>query len=467
MTGAATAEPARGESGAARWREPHFVLAAAAGFVLVCEAVTQEVGTSAPMLLAAAVAFAAFILVWREQERLRLLPLLGLTLVFQLAWIAVHLGVGLESFDSQILYSRWGNELLDGRYPEAQYPPGAVLLFALEAWLGGGATRTSNAFVMIPFQLATVAAVWAVRTRVTPWLAALVALWPLNAFFWEFRFDLVPTAFLAVGLVLALRGCWGLSGAVLGLGAAVKWIPGLAFAFLAVWLLASRRTSDLWRHAAAFVAVFVGLHLPFLVWSPDEATYTYRYFSGQGITGESAWYLLLDPLGLATVNEREFWLPADVPGWADPLAVAVQAVLLLALVIAVLRVRGRVEPAIAIAAMAPVVFLLTNRIFSPQYLVPLLAAWAIAGAVLLESRRHQLALGVAAMAATTANSFVYPYTLQELGLWKVASAAHFAVGLATTAWIVRLSLDVESQEPNRYPDSPGRWLGTEKEPTEP
>jgi hypothetical protein len=40
------------------------------------------------------------------------------------------------------------------------------------------------------------------------------------------------------------------------------------------------------------------------------------------------------------------------------------------------------------------------------------------------------------MAATTANAFVYPYTLLQLGLWRVASAVLFAVGLATSVWIV-------------------------------
>jgi hypothetical protein len=445
MTASAPAERRPDRSSGPIRREPHLVLAATGAIVIACELVTQETGASAPMLVAAAIAFAAFMLVWREQERLRLVPLLGVTLAFHLAWIAVDLGVGLESFDSQILYSRWGNELLDGRYPEAQYPPGAVLLFALEAWLGGGGTRTANALVMVPFQLVTVAAVWALRTRTTPWLAALVALWPMDAFFWEFRFDLAPTALLALGLLLAARGRWGLSGAALGLGAAMKWIPGVSFVFLAVWLLASRRPRELRAHTAAFIAVVVGLHVPFLLWSFDEATYAYRYFSGQGITGESVWYLLLNPLGLATVNEREFWLPADVPGWADPLVVVVQAILLLGLAAAAVRARGRLHAALAIAAMAPVVFLLTNRIFSPQYLVPILAAWAIVGAVLLESPRSQLALGVAAMAATTANAFVYPYTLQQLGLWKGASAVLFAAGLATTAWIVRRSLDAPAE----------------------
>jgi hypothetical protein len=459
MRGPESAERrAEGPSGPV-WTEPHLVLAVSATIVVACELLTQESGSSAPMMLAAVIAFAAFVLVWREQERLRLAPLLGLTLAFQLGWIAVDLAVGLESFDSEILYSRWGNELLDGRYPEAQYPPGAVLLFALEAWLGGGGARTSNALVMVPFQLVGVAAIWALRTRTTPWLAALVGLWPMNAFFWEFRFDLVPTALLVLGLLLAARGRWGLSGAALGLGAAVKWIPGISFVFLAIWLLASRRPRELRAHTAAFVAVLVGLHVPFLLWSFDEATYAYRYFSGQGITGESVWYLLLTPLGLATVNEREFWLPADVSAWADPLVVVAQALLLLGLAAAAVRARGRLHAGLAIAAIAPVVFLLTNRIFSPQYLITILAAWAIAGALVIESRRTQLALGISAMVATTANAFVYPYTLQQLNLWKATSAVLFAVALTTTAVLVRL-LDTTDHKRGRHRRRPGRALRT-------
>ena len=430
--------------------KPHFVLATAAVIVVACELGAETTDSAVWMLLAGVVAFAAFVLVWQAQDRLRLPVLLVLSLAFNIAWIALHLAVGLESFDSEVLYRRWGNELLDGRYPEAQYPPAAVLLFAFDAWLGGGATRTSHAFVMIPFQLLTVAAVWAVRTRTTPWLAALVALWPMNAFFWEFRFDVVPTALLALGLVLALRGRWGLSGGALGLGAAVKWVPGVAFAALVVWLIASGRRRPLRVHVLAFASVFLLIHLPFLLWSPSGATFAYRYFGGQGLTGESLWYLVLAPLGLASVEQREFWLPADVPGWADSAAVAVQALVLVAVGAVAARARASLRAGVAIAAVAPTLFLLTNRIFSPQYLVLILAAWAIAGALVLESRRQQLVLGVAAMTATTANAFVYPYTLFELGLWRFASALLFAVGLATSAWILARALHI-SHAPQRRP----------------
>jgi hypothetical protein len=422
--------------------DPHVALGGGAVLALLAEYATVRQGSAAWVVVGAAASFAAFVIAWRGQERLRLIPILALTLAFQLAWIAIHLKLGVTSIDSSVLYRRWGNALLHGHYPDAQYPPGAVLLFAFDALLGGGPTRTSHAFVMIPFQLVTVAAVWALRTRRSAWLAALVALWPLNAFSWEFRFDLVPTALLALGLLYAFRERWALSGALLGLGAAAKWSPALAVVLLATWLVAGRRWRTAWVHVLAFALVFAGLHLPFLVWSPHHTLYSYRYFNGQGVTGESIWYLVLAPLGRASVPLHMFWLPASVPGWTNSLTVVAQVAALLALGAAAWRVRTSVRAGVAVAAMGPVVFLLLNRVFSPQYLVLMLVAWAIAGALLLTGRVEQLGLGVAIMAATTANTLVYPHTLFQLNLWRAASAAMFLVSLATSTWIVVRAVQV-------------------------
>jgi Glycosyltransferase family 87 len=416
--------------------DPHLALAGAAVAMLVAEIAAHKQGSAAWIVLAAAVAAVAFLVAWQTQERLRLVPLLILTLAFNVAWIGVDLALGTTSVDSAVLYRIWGNSLLHGHYPDAQYPPAAVLLFAFDALIGGGPTRTAHAFVMVPFQLLTVAAVWALRTRTSAWLAALVALWPLNAFSWEFRFDLVPTALLALGLVFALRERWALAGALLGLGAAAKWTPLLACALLAVWLLAGRRWRPALLHILAFTAVFVGLHLPFLIWSPHHTLYAYRYFHSQGVTGESLWYLLLAPVGHATVSLRQFWLPADVPNWVNPLTTAVQVAVLVALAAVAWRVRASARAGIAVAAMAPVFFLFLNRVFSPQYLVLTVASWTIAGALVLESRRGQLLLGAGVMLATTANALVYPYTLHQANLWRIASAVMFAAGLSVSLWLV-------------------------------
>lgn len=422
--------------------EPHGVLAAAAVAMVLAEVAAVKQGSAAWIVLGAAVSACAFLVAWRSQERLRLVPLLALTLGFQVAWIAVDLSLGVSSVDSSVLYRSWGNSLLHGHYPDAQYPPAAVLLFAFDALLGGGPTRTAHAFVMVPFQLVTVGAVWALRTRRSAWLAALVALWPLNAFSWEFRFDLFPTALLALGLLFAWRERWILAGALLGLGAAAKWTPALSCALLAVWLVAGRRWRPARAHLLAFAGVFALLHLPFLIWSPGHTLYSYRYFHSQGVTGESVWYLLLAPVGRATVSLQQFWLPAHVAGWVNPFTTAAQVVVLLALASVAWSVRASARAGIAVAAMAPVLFLLLNRVFSPQYLVLMLAAWAIAGVLLLDSRREQLLLGAGIMTATTANALVYPYTLHQGNLWRLASAVMFSAAFAVSVWSVWRALVV-------------------------
>jgi uncharacterized membrane protein len=306
-----------------------------------------------------------------------------------------------------------------------------VLLFALEVLLGDGEARVSNAFVMVPFQVATVGAIWALRTRWSAWFAAVVGLWPLNAFFWEFRFDVVPTSLLVAGLVLAWRERWLLAGIVLGLGAAVKWTPALAAAALALWLLTHGAARAGARHVIAFATTLLAVHLPFLLWAPDRVLHAYTEQGGRGITGESLPFIPLRVLGLAHVG-GEFYDAAVVPGWANAAAVVVQALLVLATLALAVRART-LRVAVAFAALVPVVFLLPNRIFSPQFLVLLLASWAVAGALLSRSRIDQLVFCSAALVATLANALVYPTQSQD---WFEFSALLFLFAIAASAWVV-------------------------------
>jgi hypothetical protein len=413
----------------------HVLLGAAAAVVLVLEALrgSDPVATSPTWpVLQAAVAGAALVVAWRRQDELRLAPLLGLALAFNLGWIAVHLALGVPSdWDSRVIYPPQGNALLDGEYPRSEYPPGAVLLFALEVLLGDGEARVSNAFVMVPFQVATVGAIWALRTPWSAWFAAVVGLWPLNAFFWEFRFDVVPTSLLVVGLVLGWRERWVLAGIALGLGAAVKWTPALAAAALALWLLTHGAARAGARHAIAFATTLVAVHLPFLLWAPERVLHAYTEQGGRGITGESLPFIPLRVLGLAHAG-GEFYDAAVVPGWANAAAVVVQALLVLATLALAVRART-LRVAVAFAALVPVVFLLPNRIFSPQFLVLLLASWAVAGALLSRSRIDQLVFCSAALAATLANALVYPTQSQD---WFEFSAVLFLFAIAASAWVV-------------------------------
>jgi hypothetical protein len=382
-------------------------------------------------VLQAGVAASALVFAWRHQTELKLLPVVVLGVVFQLAWIGLHLALGVPSdFDSKFIYAPQGNMLLHGTYPASEYPPGAVLLFALEALLGGGQTRVSHAFVMVPFHLLLILAIWALRTRWSAWFATIAAFWPPNAFITEFKFDVVPAALLVLGFVLALREKWFLAGAALGLGAAVKWTPALVVAALGLWLLTTGRRRSAAAHLAGGVVIFLALNAPFLVWSPDEVLGAYTSQGARGIIGESLPYVPLRALGLT--QSVLPWHAADVPHWANPAAIAIQALAVLATFGAVVATRRNARAAFAIAAMIPVVFLVLNRVFSPQFLTVLLAAWLVAGSLLAKTRADQLVLGILVFSASLANALVYP-TLPSI--WPYFSVILFIFALAATMWV--------------------------------
>ena len=418
-------------------KQPIYAVAAGAALVVLLEIGRVEWGRDYAWLIVEAVVAAATLFVaWRGQERLRLWPLLVVAAAYHVALVWAHIAADVPvDFDISI-FTNQGQSLLDGDYPRSEYPTGAVSLFAVETWLGEGSARTPNALLMIPFQLACVVAIWSLRTRWSAWAATLVALWPLNAYAWEMKFDLAPAALLAIGLALAWRERFALAGIALGIGAAVKWTPALAALALLVWLLASGRAREGVRHAAAFAAAFLALTVPYVAWEAGDVLAAYEIQGDRTITGESLPYLPLHWLGQAELGE-DFSHPAVVPDWADPAATAVQLLVLAGILVLVWRARGRLATAVALAALAPVAFLLTNRVFSSQFLVVVLVAWATAIALLARSRREQLLLGAAAAAACLLNAFVYPFVLPgPSGLWEVASALMFAVALAVTGWLL-------------------------------
>jgi hypothetical protein len=418
----------------------YAVLGAAAALTLALEFFrgVPPVGTSPVWpVLEALVAGAALLFAWRRQDELRFAPTLAFAICFQLAWVALDLARGVPSdYDSAKVYPVEGRELLHGSYPSSEYPPGAVLIFAVDYLLGGDDhSRTAHAFLMVPFQALLVFAIWSLRSRWSSWFALAVAFWPANAFIIEFKFDVVAAALLVLGVVYARRERWLLAGAMLGLGAAIKWTPALVVAALCLWLLTTTRLRPAVRVMSGAVGAFLVVNLPFLIWSPHALLSAYTTQGLRGTTGESLPYLPLKVLGLAQLGDP--YGSATVPGWANPAAIVVQMLALAGTFVAVVAVRRQPNAAISVSAMCPVVFLIFNRVFSAQFLIVLIAAWFAAGSLLARSRRDQLLLAALVLSASLANALVYP-TVWD---WPIFSAFLFLFALAATAWVfVRASV---------------------------
>lgn len=441
----------------------HLALALAAALVLVLEGLrgSATLDTSAAWPIAQAVVAATALLgAWRSRGSLRLLPILALGCAFQLAWIGLHLVLGVAGdHDPNDVYRMQGHALLHGQYPHSEYPPGAVALFALETWLGGGPARTTNALLMVPFQLLCVAAVWQLRMRWSPWLATFLALWPLNAFYWEFRFDLVPTAALVGALLLAERERWYEAGFALGLGAIVKWTPALAAAALLLWLLKSRRLRTAAVYLVGFAIPVLLANVPLLLWKKSELTAAYTTQNARTVTAESFVYL---PLRLFWHARPGYWYfgAADVPADANRAAIWLQVVAVGAVVAAVVLARTR-SSAVAIAGLAPAVFFLTNRIFSPQFFVLVMAVIIVATALVVRKRSELLAIAAALAIATTANTVLFQSILgaQPVGTapnWTFISAATFLPTAAVAIWLIARAL-LQKAEPAKADAAADSW----------
>jgi hypothetical protein len=426
--------------------EPLTALAAAATATVLIELATTS---AARYGLEAALTAVALAFVWPRRERLRTRGVAALAFLLPLAILVAHLLRGVHGdVDIQEIYPTQGQSLLDGRYPHSEYPPGAVFLFALERATGD--VHVANGIVMALCHAAVVAAVAALRTRESAFVAAALAVWPLDAFFWEFKFDLLATAFLVLGLLAVLRERWELGGALLAAGTLVKWTPLFACALLAIWLVAVGARRRAGRLLLSFVALLVVVVVPLVLWDRHALAAAWTRQAGRRLTPEALLYLPLDALGRAS-KPAAVYDPATAPHWAGAVAVGLQVVVLVGLAVLVAWRRPGLPSAVAVAALGPAVFLLLNKIFSAQYLVTIGAATALAAALVLRGTRLLTVLALLGLGSGF-NLLVYPVGR----FWEPASALMFASALGAVA-VVAFAVLREPDDSfirDRYPDRP-------------
>jgi hypothetical protein len=271
----------------------------------------------------------------------------------------------------------WSDVGLAGTLME--YPTPVVWILALPYGATGG-SRVGYLIAFMALMLALDAAftyaLWRSAGRGhTPALDFWLVFVPLIGPLAYLRFDMVP-AVLAGGALLAARRRPWVTGALTGLGAAIKLWPALLIpAFLA-------HRSDRRRAGTTFLAVGVGLAAVSLLaggWSRLVSPLTWQ--SDRGLQIESVW---ATPLMVARAVDPKRWV-VDIsryqayeifgPGVGASLTVTSVATLagLAAIALLWLRAFRAGTPsavAIGIAILATVaVMTVTNKTLSPQYLL--------------------------------------------------------------------------------------------------
>ena len=313
-----------------------------------------------------------------------------LPLVLALLWLAlgyVHVGRGLAhtgpgyrfwSFQ-HLCYSDvialHGDRYLGGGHPRPylddriEYPPLLGLFLWLPHWVPGGAAGHFTVTYLL-LALCLLAAVRALeRTPGTrpAWLAATPALVVFAGLNW----DLLPIALLAIAALLQSRGRARGAAAVAGLGVSTKLFPGV-LALPAAGALAGaappgRRLRALLAPGLALAGVVLAANLPVALAAPRSWAW-FWVFNAQRGAENSIWHAL--GMGRPPVRDAAAGFLSSTPLVELLSAGPLVAASLFAVWAAYAAARRGDATARAVrlgAALALVVWIATNKIWSPQY----------------------------------------------------------------------------------------------------
>ena len=221
--------------------------------------------------------------------------------------------------------------------------------------------------LFIAFVVTVAATALTVRRR--PWDAAMVALAPTMILAATVNWDLVPLAFIGVSLLAWSRRHPFVAGILLGLAVAAKFYPIL---LLGGFLVLALRTAK-WRAFGLLVAgtaiSWLAVNVPFMIANFDGWSYFYRFSQERGEDFGSIWYALTQA-GATSV-------PAEHLN-----VVATGLFLLLCVGIGVMALAAPRRPRLAaVLFLIVAAFVLTNKVYSPQY-----SLWLVPLAVLARPR---------------------------------------------------------------------------------
>jgi hypothetical protein len=249
-----------------------------------------------------------------------------------------------------------------------------VLLWAPSFLPGGQAGHFAGSVLFLGACL--LASVWLLRRLPGAeawWLAAT----PAIAYYGALNWDLLPVSLLLAALLALERGRSTAAGAIAALGVSAKlWPIALAPAAIAS-LAARRRWGSLLRLGAAFVLVTLAVNLPLAWLAPENWSWFFRFNGGRGAEN-SVWevFRLSDPALLNALAAGFLAASAAVAAGVAWRASGIRGGIVPGPEACVTQARAvRLGTALVL-----VVWVATNKVWSPQYALYAFAAGALVAA---------------------------------------------------------------------------------------
>lgn len=347
-----------------------------------------------------------------------------------------------------IIYEGWaitlmGNNIAAYSGIGIEYPPGALPFLTIpELFRGWLPYRQAFVMLMVLVDAAGFAGLlllarrWGSALGAWAWTLLLPMLGPLV----YLRLDLVPAVATVWAVAAMATGSWFGGGAWLGFGAAAKVYPG--FLLPVVFIIAPRRRDVVWG-AAILIA---GALLPFVRYLGDVAESVGLYHAQRGIQLESLWASLVLVAGRlghqvgVVFNFGAAHIESDATAVLKPLALAASlGIVALAAWLTWMRVpTGDAQGGVMVLLATLAGLLAVGTVFSPQFLIWLVALAAAALCVPRSPVRWPAALLIPVVVLT---HVIFPFRygrlmIQEGGMVAALLARNLLVAAIAVAVFV-------------------------------
>ena len=324
--------------------------------------------------------------------------------------------------DGWLPYVQTGN----GQGPPLEYPVLTGAFMQIASWLTGhdqGALPRSlafyhwNALLLLICLLVTVVCT-ALTVRRRPWDAAIVALAPGVVLCSIINWDLLAVALTSGAMLAWSRRRLGWAGVLLGLAVAAKFYPLLLIGPLFLLCLRTGRMRAFAITAGAGLAAWTAVNLPVFLVNHQGWMEFYTYSSARAPDWGSLWYLLMvagNALDANAVN-----------------AYALGLLVVLCAGIAAVALTARQRPRLAqLAFLVLAAFCLSNKVYSPQFVL-----WLIPLAAMARPRWRDFLVWQTCEALYFAAIwwFLQQYGTSDKGLPDGWYNVSVAVHLLATAW---------------------------------
>jgi uncharacterized membrane protein len=259
--------------------------------------------------------------------------------------------------------------------------------------------------------LAWLATVWATSRLAGPrrvWDAALVAASPIVIFQIFTNFDALATAFATGAMLAWARRKPVLAGMLIGLGVAAKLYPLLLLAPLLVLAVRTGKVREVGKTTLAAAVTWLLVNLPIMVLFPRGWSEFFRLNSRRGDDMDSIYNVIRSFTGWGGFDP-------DLGVWEPPTVLNTVSALLFVsccVAIAYVALTAKQRPRVAqIAFLVVAAFLLTNKVWSPQF-----SLWLVPLAVLALPHRRVLLAWMTLDALVWIPRMLYLYGEQNKGL---------------------------------------------------